>query len=44
MIGGVARLDGVDPTRAEGPQKAAFEAQTRRWGKLGAGVSQVGLP
>ena len=28
----MARLDGVDPTAAEGPQKAAFEAQTRRWG------------
>jgi hypothetical protein len=28
----MSRVEGVDPSRAEGPQKAAFDAQTRRWG------------
>ena len=28
----VARIAGVDPARAEGPIKAVFEAQAKRWG------------
>jgi hypothetical protein len=28
----VARIEGVDPNRAQGPVKAVFEAQTRKWG------------
>jgi hypothetical protein len=28
----VARIEGVDPDRAQGPIKAVFEAQTRKWG------------
>jgi len=28
----VARIDGVDPDRAQGPIKAVFEAQTEKWG------------
>ena len=26
------RIEGVDPTQAEGPIAAAFKAQTERWG------------
>ena len=28
----VARIEGVDPDRAHGPIKAAFEAQIKKWG------------
>ena len=28
----MARIDGVDPARAEKPLRAVFEAQTRKWG------------
>ena len=28
----MARIDGVDPDRSQGPIKAVFEAQTRKWG------------
>ena len=28
----MARIEGVDPDRAEGPVKAVFESQTRKWG------------
>jgi hypothetical protein len=28
----VARIEGVDPDRAQGQIKAVFEAQTRKWG------------
>jgi hypothetical protein len=28
----VARIDGVDPDRAQGPIKAVFEAQIKKWG------------
>ena len=28
----MARIEGVDPDRAQGPIKAVFEAQTRKWG------------
>ena len=28
----MSRIEGVDPSEAEGPPRAAFEAQTRRWG------------
>ena len=28
----MARIEGVDPTRAKGQIRAIFEAQTRRWG------------
>ena len=28
----VTRIDGVDPGRAQGPIKAVFEAQTKKWG------------
>jgi alkylhydroperoxidase family enzyme len=28
----VARIEGVDPDCAQGPIKAVFEAQTRKWG------------
>ena len=28
----MARIEGVDPDRAQGPVKAVFEAQTRKWG------------
>jgi len=27
----VARIEGVDPDRAEGPIKAVFEAQIKKW-------------
>jgi hypothetical protein len=28
----VARINGVDPNRAQGPMRAVFEAQAKRWG------------
>jgi hypothetical protein len=28
----VARIGGVDPERVDGPIRAVFEAQTRKWG------------
>jgi hypothetical protein len=28
----VARIDGVDSDRAQGPIRAVFEAQTKKWG------------
>jgi hypothetical protein len=28
----VSRIDGVDPNRAEGPIRAVFEAQVKKWG------------
>ncbi len=28
----MARIEGVDPDRAQGQIKVAFEAQTKRWG------------
>lgn len=28
----MARIDGIDPEGAEGPVKAALDAQARRWG------------
>src|SRR5215218_1929985 len=28
----VARIEGIDPDRAQGPIKAVFEAQTKKWG------------
>lgn len=28
----MARIAGVDPAQAEGPAKALFEAQTKKWG------------
>jgi hypothetical protein len=28
----VARIEGVDPDRAQGQVKSVFEAQTKRWG------------
>ncbi len=28
----MARIDGVDPDRAEKPLRAVFEAQTKKWG------------
>ena len=28
----MARIEGVDPDRAQGQVKAVFEAQTKRWG------------
>ena len=28
----MARIDGVDPDLAQGPIKAVFEAQTKKWG------------
>ena len=28
----MARIEGVDPDRAQGPIKAVFEAQTKKWG------------
>ena len=28
----VTRIDGVDPDRAQGPMKAVFEAQIKKWG------------
>ena len=28
----MARIEGVDPTRAQGQIRAVFEAQTREWG------------
>jgi hypothetical protein len=28
----VARIEGVDPDRAQGQIKAVFEAQTKKWG------------
>ena len=28
----MARIDGVDPTQAEGPIAAVFKAQAERWG------------
>ena len=28
----MARIDGVDPNHADGPIKAVFAAQTRKWG------------
>lgn len=28
----MARISGVDPDQAEGPIRATFEAQTKRWG------------
>jgi alkylhydroperoxidase family enzyme len=28
----MARIDGVDPDRAENPLRAVFKAQTKRWG------------
>ena len=28
----MARIEGVDPDCAQGPIKAVFEAQTRKWG------------
>ena len=28
----MARIPGVDPERAEGPIRATFEAQAKRWG------------
>jgi alkylhydroperoxidase family enzyme len=28
----VTRIDGVDPDRAQGPIKAVFEAQIKKWG------------
>jgi hypothetical protein len=28
----VARIEGVDPDRAQGQIRAVFEAQTRKWG------------
>jgi len=28
----VARIDGIDPARAQGPIKVVFEAQIKKWG------------
>jgi alkylhydroperoxidase family enzyme len=28
----VVRIDGVDPKRAQGPVRAVFEAQIKKWG------------
>ena len=28
----MARIEGVDPARAQGPIKAVFEAQIKKWG------------
>ena len=28
----MSRIDGVDPNRAEGPIRAVFEAQVKKWG------------
>jgi alkylhydroperoxidase family enzyme len=28
----VTRIDAVDPNRAQGPMKAVFEAQIKKWG------------
>ena len=28
----MARIEGVDPNRAQGPIKAVFEAQIKKWG------------
>jgi alkylhydroperoxidase family enzyme len=28
----MARIDGVDPDRAENPLRAVFKAQTKKWG------------
>ena len=28
----MARIEGVDPARAQGPIKAVFEAQSKEWG------------